>query len=131
MKKSLSVRVFLFIIFYLIFILSSCFSPWTGDDGNGTFTIAIGGGNDNGRWLDSNTISNLSHIITLSDGPGQNQIKTGSGSQAITFKVIPGFWTISVESYLFGSQIAEGSKTLEIKSGNFLHWLPIRIMGFG
>jgi formylglycine-generating enzyme required for sulfatase activity len=95
--------------------LSACFSPWKGD--TGTFSISTGGsGGGRTIWNGINT-DTLEHVITL-EGPGPEQTATVTGAGTVQFSVVPGVWNIAIEGRLNGELVAEGSRTVVIKTGS-------------
>ena len=95
--------------------LSACFSPWKGD--TGTFSISTGGsGGGRTIWNGINT-DTLEHVITL-EGPGPEQTATVTGAGTVQFSVVPGVWNIAIEGRLNGELVAEGSRTVDIKTGS-------------
>jgi hypothetical protein len=106
----------------LTLVLAGCFSPWQGD--KGTVTVSIGSPAGNGRaadtvpWGAGHKINELTHTITFSGGPGHEQKREVTGTQAVTFSVYPGRWNISVEACAGNNKIAVGSAIgVEIKPG--------------
>jgi hypothetical protein len=58
------------------------------------------------------------HTITISDGPGATQKQEGiKAGQTARFTVAPGTWKVTVQSYYGTVLIAEGSKNVNVKSG--------------
>ena len=108
------------------FVLASCFSPWESDESEGTFVINIGRGDGQavdaeGRavlpWDGATSIGDLTHTVTLSGGPGPDQIGSFAGEQVAHFSVLPGKWDISVEAHLNGELRASGTESVDIRPG--------------
>jgi uncharacterized repeat protein (TIGR02543 family) len=99
-------------------ILAACLSPWKGDEG--TFSITVGNSAESRAvWpLDIETIAQLTHVITLSGGPGPEQSASVNGEQTIAFTVTPGDWKIAIEGYLGRELYSVGVRNLKIKSGS-------------
>jgi len=96
-------------------ILGACFSSWNGDEG--TFSVSIGGA---GRtaWNDPETLAQLTHTITLSNGPGPEQTREDvKYNDIVHFSVTPGRWTITITAFLNGNEHATGSRNVTIKPG--------------
>ena len=107
-----------FLVILAVFALTSCFSPWEGDEG--AITISIGGGNSrNADGFTDEEISGFEHIISLSNGPGPDQSDTITGAGQVKFTVSPGYWDISVEARNDDHEIvAEGaSHRAYVRSG--------------
>jgi len=114
-----------FIIAGIIYILTlaACFSTWQGGD-EGSFTIIIGSPDNNRMvlpWDKSVNIEDLTHTIEVSDGPGNEQSITVTGSQYVHFTVEPGPWKIFIQAYIMDGEEkivkAEGSENVTIKPG--------------
>lgn len=80
--------------------LAGCFSSWQGD--YGVFTINIA---DSGRsladWPPSVEVINMTdYVITVSGGPGPDQIESFTGSKTVQFSVAPGKWDIVIEAFI-------------------------------
>lgn len=115
MKKTV---VILAAIVIAALFLASCFSSWQGEEG--TFSIHFGGGSQRAiEWpLNEEIISQLTHTIKLSGGPGAEQTTDITGVKTVQFTVIPGHWNVDVEAFLEGELIARGSWSGGIKAGN-------------
>jgi hypothetical protein len=107
----------IFVIFIAIaLVLGACFSPWKDDEG--IFSISIGGESRAAAWNDTEILAKLTHTITLSDGPGPEQIQENvKYGSTVNFSVIPGRWTITITAFLNGEKYAAGSEIVTIKPG--------------
>jgi hypothetical protein len=120
-NKSKLFGIIIFICAITLFV-SSCFSPYRGGD-EGTFSIAVGSGSSGNRvamsWLPSGVDSDdLTHTIHLS-GPGSSQTVSVTGTQTVSFSVVPGKWEITVEGSLEDGEILSvGSATVNITPGD-------------
>jgi uncharacterized repeat protein (TIGR02543 family) len=72
---------------------------------------------DDGTWHPRNHLGTLTHVITLKDGPGDDQTLTLTGNQTGRFYVLPGDWTIDTRSYIDGVLIGVGNLTVNISRG--------------
>ena len=96
-------------------VLGACFSPWKGDEG--TFSVSIGG-QSRAAWNDTGTLEELTHTITLSDGPGPEQTRENvKYGDTVHFSVTPGRWIITITAFLDGIEHATGSRVVSIKPG--------------
>jgi hypothetical protein len=107
----------------LLLALSGCPGPMTGGDA-ATLTINLGRGGSGSRaalpdaWESSIDTDDLVHTITISDGPGAAQKQEGiKAGQTARFTVNPGTWKVTVQAYFGTVLIAEGSKNVNVKSG--------------
>ena len=125
-----------FIVFALIFALSTCFSPYGGED-EGILTLDFTGGADLGRsalptWPPANITDydQLSYIITLS-GSGGSRTETAFGQGPFIFSLSSGRWTINVKVFCDNGNefYAEGSVTANITRGNNVVSLLLRRAG--
>ena len=131
----------------IILLAFSACSPWMGDEVS--FTITIGGNvaSDSAddtsarsaldkwdeNWDPNEYMNYLTHVITLTNGPGPDQIAMLDGSKKTErFFVAAGNWTITVKSYLDydegtgeGVPVAEFSKTINIYHG--IGTIPIQM----
>jgi uncharacterized repeat protein (TIGR02543 family) len=101
----------------LFLILSSCSGPFSGGGmETATLTINLGGG---GRAAspDDATLAQLIYVAVLS---GPSTIKAGPtepGTRTLSVSVVPGRWNITVTAYLDGEVFAEGSDSVDVRSG--------------
>ena len=108
------------VIFALI-LLSGCFAPL--DYNNGT-TLSIrfvdNGSSRATVWADRGFVLSegvLVHHITLR-GPSGTQIRTlEDGADYTSFDVIPGLYTITVQTTLLGELYAQQTQTVDVKPG--------------
>jgi len=95
---------------------------------NVSFSIRIGssdgtGGEQRsawGLWDPNDHLGDLTHVVTLSDGPGEEQKITLTGSQTGNFIAEAGTWNIDVKSYLEGANgilIAQANEQQDIYQG--------------
>jgi hypothetical protein len=107
----------IFVYFAVIaLVLGACSSPWKGDEG--IFSVSIGGQSRAAAWNDSGTLEELTHTITLSDGPGPEQTRENvKYGDTVHFSVTPGRWTITITAFLDGNEHAVGSRDVTIKPG--------------
>ncbi|MDR0312912.1 MAG: leucine-rich repeat protein [Treponema sp.] len=110
-------RIAIFSIIALIFI--GCFSPWQGDNGEGTVTISVGTtSNSRAMWGQIET-DDLEHRITATDSSGKVQNKTlepGESSASFTTASF-GPCTFVVEGWLGNELKSWGTTTVNIKPG--------------
>jgi sporulation protein YlmC with PRC-barrel domain len=126
-----------FILLIMTLVLASCFSPWKDDVG--AFSISFGGENMAARQGTGDTfdedepgeggleegalngnddfyyyISNFfSHTITLSGGPGADQIvENVNYGKTVKFFVTPGLWNINVEAWIDLDKLPESEKEI-------------------
>jgi hypothetical protein len=107
----------IFVYFAVIaLVLGACSSPWKGDEG--IFSVSIGG-QSRTAWNATETLEELTHTITLSDGPGPEQIRENvKYGDTVHFSVTPGRWTISVTAFLDEDIYATGfARNVNIKPG--------------
>jgi hypothetical protein len=127
MKYKVRLKTINWIIGIIVFIFTTCFNPW--DAEKVSFSISIGdsiyelarstAARSSLPWNEDTSISSLTHIITLTNGPGDDQSKTIQGSQTVSFIVLPGEWTINVVAYLDESAlVAVGNATVTITRGS-------------
>jgi len=106
------------------FLLINCQDPLSAEKGNGDGIITVTIGGTNARtvlpWANALDSSELTHTITISDGPGTAPPPQTilPGETTASFSVAPGTWTISVKAYYSGDLVAEGSETKQINPGN-------------
>jgi len=104
---------------FTIFILASCFSPWTGDDA--TIIINLGGTSGN-RGIFENPVQddlNLTYKVTLT-GPSEVPTQTiEPGARETKISVVPGRWDIFIEAYSNGYVLYAkgGRENISIRAG--------------
>jgi len=119
------------VISLLALVLTSCFSPWNGDEVS--FTITIGNLNNRAvhsiiarssstwsydTWHPNDHLRYLTHVITLSSlGVDLEPVTLTGGVTTHRFSVAPGNWNIKVEARLDGVLIAEANENRDITQG--------------
>jgi len=123
MRKNLKITAFLPLLI-TCFLLTGCFSTWSGNEGNFTLTFGSSAAGSRAAFLTDDEVNQLTHIVLLHNGPGPDQTRIiPPGTRTTSFSVIPGHWTITVEAYLElnenleGDLTAWGETTANIKSG--------------
>jgi len=121
MRKNLTFTAFL-PLFITFFLLTGCFSNWSGDEGNFTLTFGSSTAGSRASFLpDGVAADSLTHIVLLHNGPGPDQTRIiPPGTQTASFSVTPGRWTVTVEAYLDpneGTLTAWGETTANINPG--------------
>jgi len=99
-------------------VLGACFSSWQPD--GAILTLYMGGETDSRAAYppDSETRISLEHKIKLS-GPEEMNIEPEKGVETVQIAVTPGYWAITIHSYLDGELIAEGSGSVTAVSGQY------------
>ena len=100
----------------IVFIFSSCFNPWKGDEGN--LTVIWGESEVSRAFVQQSELKKFNYSIKLT-GPGetiQNSYNHDS-ALAATFTVIPGKWTVTVKGSTGGDLKVMGIEQVEVKSG--------------
>ncbi|MCL2792030.1 MAG: DUF1566 domain-containing protein [Spirochaetaceae bacterium] len=102
------------------FIITACFNPL--QEQEATITINLGGGNARSAsaipWPPQDLpgmFEALEHIITLT-GPGPTQTIRLKGVGTARAEVVPGYWTVRVETYL------ENVETPHSQNGERIHY---------
>ncbi|MCL1927742.1 MAG: hypothetical protein FWG07_02975 [Treponema sp.] len=107
---------------FVVLILTTCFSPWTGNSGNLTL---VWGNTGSERWeFDNSSFGNFNYVVTLR-GPGgtiEKRFEKGIGSA--NFDVIPGTWNVTIKGYepiyvggQGGNLSLMGIEQIEVKAG--------------
>jgi len=118
-KKTIPGKKILFLMIFLAaLILSGCFTPWKEDKTK--ITIILSGSANPGRAAvyppDDATLSQLEHIVDLSNPPETITLRA-EGGKDIEAVVSPGFWNISVNTFLGENLYASGSATADLQTG--------------
>jgi hypothetical protein len=121
MKKQILIRCAapqLLIYTLIACILSSCFSPMSGDDRYGT--IVFGGGDTSRAAVPTGELPDMKYRITM-EGPGgtvDSGLLAGNGSGVnYTAKVLPGSWNILVKAYNVDNTLRAHSRFTVTVSG--------------
>jgi hypothetical protein len=107
MKKTI---LALFAVFCILF-LSTCFSPWEGNNGESSLTINLGGSAR--AFYTVAEPSSFTHEITLRNANGTTVVQEVFSGASVTISVQPGTYTLSIKG--FGADNA--LRSYGIKSG--------------
>ena len=105
------------------YLLTGCFSSYTGDEA--VISLNFGAGTGIGRAViidkwnperNPDIKDKLKFEIILS-GPGGNIPFTANYGEDIKKSVIPGTWTIDIKAYVNGERYGKGNETIELEAG--------------
>ena len=104
-------------LFY-IFVFSSCFSPFEGDE-TGNVRINFGSSENRSVYMpDEATIRELVHHIHLRGPTGKRDIWLDKGVTNTVIYVRSGHWDIYCGAYLDDYFIAQGHASINVQPGN-------------
>ena len=114
--KNYSNKLSILILFFIVIILSGCFSHWQGDSAKVVISF---GRADRGIYYNPDDIvvhQRLEHKITFT-GEAKTLEFTFNGSGVFEAYLEPGDWNVEIVSWLNGDVYAKGEKDVSLKLG--------------
>jgi hypothetical protein len=107
-NKNYSYKLSILILFFIVIILSGCFSHWQGDSAKVVISF---GSADRAAYdpNDSATHQKLEHKIKFTNEAKTLEF-TSNGGTTIEIYVDPGDWNVEIVSWLDGDVYAKGEK---------------------
>ena len=113
--KGKCLKIYLFLA--IAIGISACFSPWQGD--KAVLNINFGGSGRAAAWPPDEAVqAALEHRIRLEGPTGVQNHTLETGKSSAHFILVPGRWTVSIESYLYEELYAAGSNSIQLTAGN-------------
>ncbi|MDR0322235.1 MAG: hypothetical protein LBI28_12105 [Treponema sp.] len=100
---------------FCILNLSTCFSPWEGDRGEGSLTISIGG-SARSSFYDLEDVDNFSHTVSLRNANG-TPVRNQPFSGSVTISVPSGAYTVTVKGSKEETLCSYGAEPVEVIPG--------------